>query len=142
MQVQFDHEKLRVYKQAIEFVVWCNGMLEKVPKKYAVYDHQLDRASTSIPLNIAEGNGKFSKKDRCRYFDIACSSALESAACLDVFVAREHFRVEDVEEGKKQLIGIVSMLMGLISTFSDRLREEVAEYGIENKNETEDYDHD
>ena len=35
MRVQFDHEKLRVYKQAIEFVVWCNGMLEKVPKKYA-----------------------------------------------------------------------------------------------------------
>ena len=84
----------------------------------------------------------FQRRTRCRYFDIARSSALESAACLDVFVARKHFRVEDVEEGKKQLIGIVSMLMGLISTFSDRLREEVAEYGIENKNETEDYDHD
>lgn len=141
MQVQFDHEKLRVYKQAIEFVVWCNSLLEKVPKKYAVYD-QLDRASTSIPLNIAEGNGKFSKKDRCRYFDIARSSALESAACLDVLVAKQHFRIEDVEEGKKQLIGIVSMLIGLISTFSDRLGEEVAEYGNENKNVSEDHDHD
>ncbi len=113
---------MRVYKQAIEFVVWSNGLLEKAPKKYAVYD-QLDRASTSIPLNIAEGNGKFSKKDRCRYF-------------------KQRFRIEDVEEGKKQLIGIVSMLIGLISTFSDRLGEEVAEYGIENKNVTEDHDHD
>jgi four helix bundle protein len=99
MRVEFDHEKLRVYKQAIEFVVWCNGLLEKIPKKYAVYD-QLDRASTSIALNIAEGNGKFSKKDRCRFFDIARSSALESAACLDVAVTKGHFSVEEIEEGK------------------------------------------
>jgi hypothetical protein len=32
MQVQFDHEKLRVYKQAIEFVAWCSNLLENVPK--------------------------------------------------------------------------------------------------------------
>lgn len=140
MQAHFDHEKLRVYRQAIEFVVWCGNLLEKVPKRFAVYD-QLDRASTSIALNIAEGNGKFSKKDRCRYLDIARSSALESAACLDVVVARQHFRIEDVEEGKKQLLGIVSMLMGLIATFSDRLSEEVAEYG-QDQNNPEDHDHD
>ena len=40
---------------------------------------QLDRASTSIPLNIAEGNGKYTLKDRCRFFDTAHGSALECA---------------------------------------------------------------
>jgi len=75
------------------------------------------------------GNGKFSKKDRCRFLDIAMSSALESAACLDVLVAKKHFKAEDVEDGKKQLKSIVSMLMGLIANFSDRLGEEVVEYG-------------
>jgi four helix bundle protein len=141
MQVQFDHEKLRVYKQAIEFVAWCSNLLENVPKKYAAHD-QLDRASTSIPLNIEEGNGKFSKRDRCRYFDMARGSAFESAACLDVFVAKGHFRSEDVEEGKRQVIAIVSMLMGLIGTFSDRVGEEVAEYDVKDKNVSEDHDHD
>lgn len=53
----------------------------------AVYD-QLDRASTSIPLNIAEGNGKYTPKDRCRFFDIARGSAFECAAVLDVLTAK------------------------------------------------------
>lgn len=61
------------------------------------------------------------------------SSALESAACLDVLVAKNHFKVEDVEEGKKQLHSIVSMLMGLIANFSDRLGEEAVEYGSWNE---------
>src|SRR6185503_15165042 len=102
MTTYFDHEKLRVYQQAIVFVTWCSNLFENSTKRGAVYD-QLDRASTSIPLNIAEGNGKFSKKDRCRFLDIAMSSALESAACLDVLVAKNHFKAENVENGKKQL---------------------------------------
>lgn len=128
MTTYFDHEKLRVYQQAIAFVVWCGKLFDRSTKRGAVYD-QLDRASTSIPLNLAEGNGKFSKKDRCRFLDIAMSSALESAACLDVLVAKNHFKAEDVEDGKKQLQSIVSMLMGLIANFSDRLGEEVVKYG-------------
>ncbi|MCI0614712.1 four helix bundle protein [bacterium] len=131
MPTYFDHEKLRVYQQAIAFVVWCTKLFDSSPKRGAVYD-QLDRASTSIPLNVAEGNGKFSKKDRCRFLDIAMSSALESAACLDVLVAKNHFKADDVVDGKKQLQSIVSMLMGLIANFSDRLGEEVVEYGSSN----------
>ena len=49
---------------------------------------QLDRASTSIALNIAEGNGKYALKDRCRFFDIAHGSALECASAQDILVAK------------------------------------------------------
>jgi four helix bundle protein len=48
---------------------------------------QLDRASSSIALNIAEVNGKYTPKDRCRFFDMAHGSALECAAGLDILVA-------------------------------------------------------
>ncbi len=83
---------------------------------------QLDRASTSIPLNIAEGNGKYTAPDRCRFFDIARGSALECAACLDVLVAKK--RLDQAEQGKEILVRIVSMLVGLIrSTSSDRVYE-------------------
>ena len=113
----FNHENLRAYQYAIEFVSWCAALLEKVPKKFSVHD-QLDRASTSIPLNIAEGNGKFSNRDRCRYLDIARSSALECAAGLDVVVAKKCVERSEIKFGKKLLHTIVSMLVGLIKTFS------------------------
>jgi len=88
MNTSFDHEKLNVYQEAIKFVVWSDEILETLPKNLAVHD-QLDRAATSISLNIAEGNGKYTAADRCRFFDIARGSALECAACLDVLVAKK-----------------------------------------------------
>ena len=128
MRTSFDHEKLKVYQDAIRFVAWADDILESVPKNLAVHS-QLDRGSTSIPLNIAEGNGKFTPPVRCRFFDIARGSALECAACLDVLVAKK--RLTDTEQGKEILIGIVSMLVGLIrSTSPDRLHEDRAEYGM------------
>ena len=105
--------------------------METLPKSLAAYD-QLDRASTSIPLNIAEGNGKYTAPDRCRFFDIARGSALECAACLDVLVARK--RLARAEQGKEILVRIVSMLVGLIrSTSAVRIHEERAEYETDNR---------
>jgi len=134
MSSSFDHEKLRVYKEAIRFVSWCEPLLHKAPKKSAVYV-QLDRAASSVALNIAEGNGKFSVRDRCRFLDIARGSALESAACLDVLIAKGHFAFEELQPGKQILVGIVSMLVGLVQSLSDRVKEESDEY--ERMGETE-----
>jgi four helix bundle protein len=127
MKKHFDHETLDVYQASIEFVSWADGLLEKLPKSLAV-TNQLDRASTSIPLNLAEGNGKYTDADRCRFFDIARGSALECAACLDVLVAKK--RIVCAEEGKAILVRIVSMLVGLIrSTSASRVYEQPEKYG-------------
>jgi len=40
------------------------------------------------PNNIAEGNGKWSKKDRKKFFEGARGSSLECASCLDILVAK------------------------------------------------------
>src|SRR5438045_8431739 len=85
MKIYFDHEKLDVYQEAIAFCGWVGEFLTAISAKAAAKD-QLDTASTSIPLNIAEGNGKFSAKDRARFFEVARGSALECAACLDVLL--------------------------------------------------------
>src|SRR6056297_1868399 len=115
LKTHFDHEKLDVYQDAIDFVSWVDELLEGIPKSLAVYN-QLDRASTSIPLNIAEGNGKYTAADRCRFFDIARGSALKCAACLDVLVAKK--RIDSANAGKAILVRIVSMLVGLIRSAS------------------------
>ena len=110
---QFDHEKLSVYQSSIRFVAWTSDLLTNIPRNATVHN-QLDRAATSIPLNIAEGNGKHTSADRCRFFDIARGSALECAACLDVLVAKKIVEETVTSEGKKKLVEIVSMLVGLI----------------------------
>ena len=124
----FDHEKLIAYQRAIQFVAWSHPVLEKLSPKLAVAD-QLDRASTSVPLNIAEGNAKYTEPDRCRYFDTARGSALECAACLDVLVAKGKCTAEEIQRGKEILHETVRLLVGLIKSISpDRLGEEPVEY--------------
>jgi four helix bundle protein len=127
MKPQFDHEKLNVYQASLEFITWATELLSKLESKPAVKD-QLDRASTSIRLNIAEGNGKFAIRDRCRFLDFARGSALECAACLDALVAKRLTSPVAVVSGKEKLFEIVSMLMGLISSVSSRVGEEPGLY--------------
>jgi four helix bundle protein len=139
MKIYFDHEKLDVYQKAIAFCGWIGEFLTAVSSKAAAKD-QLDRASTSIPLNIAEGNGKFSSKDRARFFEVARGSALECAACLDVLLVRKLAKDEQVILAKEQLGRIVQMLIGLLRKFSERaevLREEEANYSIDYEHEQE-----
>ena len=133
----FDHEQLKVYQSSLDFIDNITTILEQVPKRLAAHD-QLDRASTSIPLNIAEGNGKFTSKDRCRYYDNARGSSLECAASLDVLVRRRILEPGVVEAPKALLVEIVSMLVGLIrSQPGNRVFEEGVGYGGEGERETE-----
>jgi len=130
MTVYFDHEKLNVYQEAIAFVSWADELIRSISRAVAAKD-QLDRASTSVPLNIAEGNGKFSPKDRCRFLGNAYGSAVECAACLDVLVAKGLASPDDILPGKETLKGIVAMLVGLINKLSGRVGEDKAEYSVD-----------
>jgi S23 ribosomal protein. len=141
MKTYFDHEKLDVYQEAIAFCGWVGELLAEIGTKAAAKD-QLDRASTSLPLNIAEGNGKFSTVDRARFLEIARGSALECAACLDVLEVRKLVAAERIVPAKERLVRIVNMLMGMLKRFSGRakfLREDEGLYAIEHEQE---YEHD
>ena len=126
----FDHKKLRAYQEALRFMAWVEPLFEKLPAKLAARD-QLDRASTSIVLNIAEGNGKRSHPDRCRFFDIARGSTVECAACLDVLVIKKRISQAEANEGKIILLAIVSLVAGLIARFSGQVDEDPANYETE-----------
>jgi len=126
----FDHEKLIADQRSIQFVAWSSWLLEQLPPRLAVCD-QLDRASTSVPLNLAEGNAKHTGPDRCRYLDTARGSALECAACLDVLVAKGKCTAEQTQAGKEILREIVALIIGLIKSVSpERLGEEAVEYRV------------
>ena len=139
MKTYFDHEKLDVYQEAIAFCGWIGELLSQISAKAAAKDH-LDRASTSLPLNIAQGNGKFSTVDRARFLEIARGSALECAACLDVLAVRKLVAAERILPAKERLVRTVNMLMGMLRRFSGRaefLREDEGTYPNEYDHEQE-----
>ena len=126
-EIVFDHEKLIVYQKSVEFVKWVHQVLLKIKLKNPTID-QFERAADSIALNIAEGNGKYSGKDRCRYFDIAKGSGLECSSCLDLLFAKDLISNDALIEGRERLKEIVMMIMGLIKKNSDRIYEPETEY--------------
>ena len=107
------HEKLDVYRLAIGYVAW---VFEHSEKLNGVHRHAMDqwlRASQSIPLNIAEGNGKTAEADRRRYFEIARGSVLECAAIQDVLVVGHGLEDSESRERKIELDRMAAMLSRL-----------------------------
>jgi four helix bundle protein len=115
----FDHEKLDVYQLQIQFVGWVTILLDDLAKetksaRTREVRGQLDRASLSVLLNVAEGNGKRYLKARAKFLDDARGSATECAACLDALVAKRACAPERTREGKELLVRVAAMLTKLI----------------------------
>ncbi len=118
MRVWFDHEKLDVYRKALGFVAWCSRLSHNDNIPHATQS-ALDRSSTGVALNIAEGNGKFSSKDRCRFIGHARTAALQAAATLDIHAIRQIRSKQAMIDGKKQLADIVRMLVAWETKLKD-----------------------
>lgn len=116
----FDHEKLEVYQAALEFVECAEDVVKGLPRGRAYLADQLQRAGTSIPLNIAEGAGEFSRKDKARFYRIALRSATECAALLDVLRRLRLAEAERIGAGRALLSRIVAMLTKLVLNLGER----------------------
>jgi four helix bundle protein len=106
----FDHEKLDVYRAAIEFVILVDKVVEQFPRGRAYLADQLLRAGTSISLNIAEGAGEYSGSEKIRFYRMAKRSATECASILDIC---KQLRMVDEElfvKGRELLVRVVAML--------------------------------
>jgi len=104
------HEKLDVYRLALSYVEWVYQISRGLNGVHRTARDQWLRASQSVPLNIAEGNGKSSVADRRRYFEIARGSALECAAIQDVLVAGNAIDRQETLCRKNELDRIAIML--------------------------------
>jgi len=137
MRTNVDHEKLEVYQESMKFAAWADALLEAIPKHLAVHNPR-ESASTSIPRNIAEGNGKYSSAVRCRFFDIARGSVSECTACLNVLRSKKRIKQGEEDYGKLNLIGIVSMLDGLIRSTSPRREYDESAESLVDSTESQD----
>jgi four helix bundle protein len=115
----FDHDRLDVYRLSIEYTSDAFKICQSLNRLHRHARDQWLRAAQSIPLNIAEGNGKRSSRDRARFLDIARGSALECAAIQDVLIASKGITVEMDQELKLKLSRIVSMLTRMAMKFEN-----------------------
>ena len=133
----FDHDRLDVYRLSIDYVA---SSFKIAGAFNGLHRHARDqglRAAQSIPLNIAEGNGKRSLKDRNRFLDIARGSALECAAIQDVLAATDGIDDSLPRDLKLMLKRVVAMLTRLIAR-SDVVSESSTEYNAADEYEYRD----
>ena len=109
-QPLLDHERLDCYRVSLEFAVMVPALAH--PARAPLRD-QLERAAASICLNIAEGCGRRTRRDRLHFFSIAQGSAMECAAAIDLLRVNGHVTFADAIRAKHKLTRIVQMLSGL-----------------------------
>ena len=139
--MSFGHERLDVYRAAIEYVGWSYRLCTVLKAEHRAAKDQLLRASQSIPLNIAEGNGKATEPDRRRFFEIARGSALECAAIQDVLEVCGALTRDDSLHAKALLDRVVAML----TTMGQRgytVKETAADYAGGDRETDDDSDAD
>ena len=107
------HEKLDVYRLSLNYVAWAFEKADALVGVHRSAREQWLRASQSIPLNIAEGNGKAGEADRRRFFEIARGSVLECAAIQDVLVVTKALDEKESLQRKGDLDRIAIMLSRL-----------------------------
>ena len=113
----FDFQKLEVYKKSKSLNSSIQRLLQSNTTINSSSKNQLQRAAFSIMLNIAEGSGRFTNRDKKNFFVIARGSAFECAAIFD-FWKDEKIISEDqfynlfsaCEQLSKMLYGLIKKL--------------------------------
>jgi len=114
----FAHERLDVYQVSLAFVRWFHVLSSRAEAAVARL-REIDTAATSLALNIAEGNGRFSELDHSRFLRIAQTAAARASGHLDLAEAKGIFAAEDTQTGQELLRRTATMLVRL----TNRLRQ-------------------
>ena len=110
----FYYRRLDVYKDARQLAINVNEALKSFPKeeRYAL-TNQLQRASTSVMFNIAEGFGRYGSKERIHFLDIANGSLMEVSSQIELAEAYHYISTTQREDFDNQILSIVKQLAGL-----------------------------
>jgi four helix bundle protein len=126
----FLFQNLRVYQQAVAFADEVATITAGFSRANQYLADQLNRASLSIALNVAEGTGRVTDGDRRRFMVMARGSVHECAALLDMCGRRRLTPDPQRAELVEALTTISKMLSGMIARYSavNAISEEQEEY--------------
>jgi four helix bundle protein len=115
-----NYKELKIWQKARHLVKNCYAITLLMPKeeKFGLTS-QIQRAVVSIPANIAEGSGKSSPKDFCRFLEIALSSAFELETLILVTCDLEFLK----DESSNVLISDIQELQKMIYSFKKTIQD-------------------
>jgi len=118
--MSFMFEKLEVYQKSVDLAEKVINLTDEFPKGYYFLTDQLNRASLSTATNIAEGNGRFTKRDRRNFFIIARASVQECVPLLEIAKRKQLISGTDLSDLLNRLEVISKMISGLINGLEKR----------------------
>ena len=118
---EFGFEDLEVWRKAIEFAKGVIELAESVEtdRKHFRLIEQLEACSTSVALNIAEGKGRYSKKEFVQFLHIALGSLYETITLLIIFNQNNWISDSQLDEAKASGEEIGKMLSGMITSIKN-----------------------
>jgi four helix bundle protein len=113
----FNFKELKVWQKALSF---ANNVIELIEnlntnKKHYRLIEQIEASSASVTQNIAEGKGRYSKKEFKQYLYIARGSLLETITLLNLFKLRNWITEQQLNETENEAYEVTSMIKGLIN---------------------------
>ena len=117
---QVAYKDLEVWQKSMDLADQVIKVIDEMdtPRKHYRLIEQLESAATSIPLNIAEGKGRLSKKEFMQYLYIARGSAYEMLTLVEIFQRQGWISHENYEKLEQSTIEVIKMLKGLIKAIS------------------------
>ncbi len=108
--VQLDVDRLDCYQATLQLQVVLPALTQRSGRSLR---DQLDRASASVLLNLAEGCGRRAPKDRAHFYSIARGSAMECAGAVDIIAVRGRAPLVACRQARCLLVRVVGMLTKL-----------------------------
>lgn len=115
--MKFGYEDLEVWNRAVDFAVRVIDVVESLEtsRKHFRLLEQIEASSCSISMNLAEGKGRFSKKEFIHYCYIARGSLYETMTLLEIFKRKGWISELDFSSVKSEGLEIAAMIKGLIN---------------------------
>jgi four helix bundle protein len=117
---EFSFKDLNVWHKSIDYaskIIMLVDQINTQRKHYRLVEN-LEAAVCSVPSNIAEGKGRFSKKEYIHYLYVSRGSLYEVVSILAIFHRVKWIDQENLNELERDATEIAKMLNGLISSIS------------------------
>lgn len=118
IDILFGYEKLLIWQRAIEWADYVLSIAENIEteRKHYRLIEQVEASCTSVPMNIAEGKGRYSKKEFVHFLYIARGSLYETMTLLEIFFKRQWIPQEEFVAVKNETREIAKMLNSFITS--------------------------